>query len=75
MPTERNASPETDALSFLRSARKVGLVLSGGSARCAFQIGAIETLLELGIRPALCVAVSGGAWNGAAVTAGRPVPW
>lgn len=70
MPNQRNASPGTDALAFLLSARKVGLVLSGGSARCAFQVGTIETLLELGVRPALCVTVSGGAWNGAALAAG-----
>ena len=60
-----------DALALLRSARRVGLVLSGGSARCAFQIGAIETLLELGIQPAVCVGVSGGAWNAAAVAVGQ----
>jgi predicted acylesterase/phospholipase RssA len=59
----------TPALALLRSARKVGLVLSGGSARCSFQVGAIETLHEIGIRPALSVAVSGGVWNGAAVSA------
>jgi predicted acylesterase/phospholipase RssA len=58
-------------LSRLRSAERVGWVLSGGSARCAFQIGAIEALLELGVRPALCIGVSGGAWNAAAVAAGR----
>jgi predicted acylesterase/phospholipase RssA len=58
------------ALAFLLSARRLGLVLSGGSARCAFQVGVIETLLELGVRPALCVAVSGGVWNGAALSAG-----
>lgn len=57
-------------LDLLRSARKVGIALSGGSARCAFQIGVLETLLELGVRPALCVAVSGGVWNGAALSAG-----
>jgi predicted acylesterase/phospholipase RssA len=57
-------------LDLLSSARKVGIALSGGSARCAFQIGVLETLLELGVRPALCVAVSGGAWNGAALSAG-----
>ena len=61
----------TEALRLLRSARRVGLVLSGGSARCAYQIGAIETLLELGIQPALCVGVSGGAWNAAAVAVGH----
>lgn len=55
---------------LLRSASRIGIVLSGGSSRCAFQIGALETLHELGIRPALCVAVSGGVWNGAALCAG-----
>jgi predicted acylesterase/phospholipase RssA len=58
------------ALEVLRSARKVGLVLSGGASRCAFQVGVIETLTELGFHPDLCVAVSGGAWNAAAVSAG-----
>src|SRR3954467_1872785 len=60
----------TPALDLLRSAGKVGLVLSGGSTRCSFQVGVIETLHELGIHPALSVAVSGGVWNGAAVSAG-----
>lgn len=46
-------------------------MLSGGSARCAFQIGVIETLAELGIQPALCVGVSGGAWSAAAVAVGH----
>ncbi|HKI02069.1 MAG TPA: patatin-like phospholipase family protein [Thermoanaerobaculia bacterium] len=58
------------ALDFLRAARRIGLVLSGGSLRCSYQVGVIETLLELGIRPAVCVAVSGGVWNGAALSAG-----
>ncbi|HEX9941427.1 MAG TPA: patatin-like phospholipase family protein [Thermoanaerobaculia bacterium] len=62
--------PGPPLLELLRSARRVGLVLSGGSFRCAFQIGAIETLVELGVQPTLCVAVSGGVWNGAAVAAG-----
>jgi predicted acylesterase/phospholipase RssA len=60
----------TPALQLLRSADRIGLVLSGGSARCSFQVGVLETLEELGIRPAVCVAVSGGVWNGAAVAAG-----
>jgi predicted acylesterase/phospholipase RssA len=54
----------------LGSASRVGIVFSGGSARCAFQVGALETLAELGVRPALCIAVSAGSWNGAAVAAG-----
>ncbi len=56
-------------LEELRRARRIGLVLSGGSARCAFQVGVIETLAELGVRPALTLGVSGGAWNAAAVAA------
>lgn len=64
-------STGTEALRLLRSAGRVGLVMSGGSSRCAFQIGAIETLVELGIRPAVCVGVSGGAWNAAAVAVGH----
>lgn len=58
------------SLSLLRSARKIGFVFSGGSSRCVFQIGVIETLAELGVRPSLCVGVSAGAWNAAAVAAG-----
>jgi len=57
-------------LDTLASASRVGLVLSGGSARCSFQIGVLETLAELGVRPALSIAVSAGSWNGAAVAAG-----
>ncbi len=60
----------TPALDLLCSARKVGLVLSGGSSRCSFQVGVLETLHEIGIDPALSVAVSGGVWNGAAVSIG-----
>ncbi len=60
----------TAALDLLRSARRVGYVFSGGSMRCAFQVGALETLRELGIRPALAIGVSAGAWNAGAVAAG-----
>src|SRR5262245_3272833 len=65
---DRPSSPPR--LDLLRSARRLGLVLSGGSSRCAFQVGVLETLAEVGVRPALCVAVSGGVWNGAAFAAG-----
>ncbi len=58
-------------LAMLRSARKVGYVFSGGSSRCAFQVGAIEALAELGVRPALTIGVSAGAWNAAIVAARR----
>jgi len=59
-----------EALQSLMSARRVGFVFSGGSARCAFQVGVVETLRELGVRPALCVGVSAGVWNAAAVAVG-----
>jgi predicted acylesterase/phospholipase RssA len=55
----------------LRSAKKIGLLFSGGSMRCIFQVGVIETLYSLGIRPAVCLGVSGGAWNAAAVAVGN----
>ena len=54
---------------MLRGAKRAGYVFSGGSSRCAFQIGAIEALAELGVRPALAVGVSAGAWNAALVAA------
>jgi predicted acylesterase/phospholipase RssA len=56
-------------LERLRSARKVAFVFSGGSARCAFQVGAVERLFALGIRPAMTIGVSAGAWNAAVVAA------
>jgi predicted acylesterase/phospholipase RssA len=61
----------TASLDLLRSAKKIGFLFSGGSARCIFQIGAVETLYELGIRPAATLGVSGGAWNAAAVATGN----
>lgn len=66
-----NPDPQpSPALDLLRSARRVGLALSGGSVRCAFQVGVIEALVELGIHPALSVGVSGGVWNALALAAG-----
>jgi NTE family protein len=58
-------------LERLRNARRVGLVFSGGSSRCAFQVGVVERLTALGIRPAVCAGVSAGVWNAAMVAAGR----
>jgi len=55
----------------LRDAKRVGFLFSGGSSRCVFQIGVVETLVSLGIRPAICLGVSAGAWNAAAVAAGN----
>lgn len=56
-------------LDELRAARKVAFVFSGGASRCAFQVGAIERLRELGIRPAMTAGVSAGAWNAAILAA------
>lgn len=59
----------TEALQRLRDAKKVAFVFSGGSARCAFQIGAVERLFALGVRPAMTIGVSAGSWNAAVVAA------
>jgi len=56
-------------LEQLRAATRIGFVFSGGSARCAFQIGAVEALSALGIKPAITFGVSAGAWNAALVAA------
>lgn len=61
----------SDSLDLLRNARSIGFLFSGGSARCVFQVGVLETLRELGIRPAMTLGVSAGAWNAAAVSAHR----
>jgi predicted acylesterase/phospholipase RssA len=55
----------------LRNANRVGLLFSGGSMRCVFQVGVVETLYRLGVAPAMCLGVSAGAWNAAAVAAGN----
>lgn len=59
----------TEALDRLRSAEKVAFVFSGGSSRCAFQVGVIERLSALGIHASMTVGVSAGAWNAAIVAA------
>ncbi|HSS76569.1 MAG TPA: patatin-like phospholipase family protein [Thermoanaerobaculia bacterium] len=64
------ASDSQPALALLHSAQRIGFAFSGGSARCAFQVGVIESLAEMGIRPALTTAVSSGAWNAMAIAAG-----
>jgi predicted acylesterase/phospholipase RssA len=61
----------TDALRLLRSAERPGFLFTGGSARCIFQVGAVEALASLGIHPAACLGVSAGSWNAAAVAVGN----
>jgi predicted acylesterase/phospholipase RssA len=64
--------PKAEAmLEVLRNARRVGFVFGGGSARCAFQVGVVETLAELGVRASLTLGISGGVWNAAAVAVGN----
>ena len=58
-------------LKQLRQAKNIAYVFSGGSSRCAFQVGVIERLHALGIRPSVCIGVSAGSWNAAAVAAHR----
>jgi len=52
------------------SARKLGLVLSGGGSRGLAQIGVLEALEELGVRPDLIVGTSMGAIVAALYAAG-----
>lgn len=56
-------------LEGLQQARKIAYVFSGGSSRCAFQVGVIQRLTQLGIRPAMTIGVSAGVWNAAIVAA------
>jgi NTE family protein len=57
----------TDSLQRLREAKKIAYVFSGGSSRCAFQVGVIERLTALGIQPSMAIGVSAGSWNAAVV--------
>ena len=58
-------------LDVLLRARKIGLLFSGGSSRCIFQVGVVDALRELGVQPAACLGVSAGVWNAAAVAVGN----
>jgi len=49
---------------------KIGYVLSGGAARSIAHIGTIKALEEMGIRPTIISAVSGGALFGVGIAAG-----
>src|SRR4029453_7628292 len=68
---QRACLTELPPLDPLGRARRGGFLLGGGAMRCAFQIGAVETLLELGVVPAVCLGASAGVWNAAAVAAGN----
>ena len=57
----------TQAFDRLREAKKIAFVFSGGSSRCAFQVGVFERLAALGIRASVAIGVSAGSWNAAIV--------
>lgn len=56
-----------EAFDRLRNAKKIAFVFSGGSSRCAFQVGVMERLSALGIHASMTVGVSAGSWNAAIV--------
>lgn len=58
-------------LQRLLQAKNIAYVFSGGSSRCAFQVGVVERLHALGVRPAVCIGVSAGSWNAVVVAAHR----
>lgn len=48
---------------------KLGLVLSGGGAKGAYEVGVVKALARLGVEPAVVTGASIGALNGAVVAA------
>ena len=50
---------------------RLGLVLAGGSCRCAFQVGVLQALAARGLRFDVVGAVSSGVWNATGVASGR----
>jgi predicted acylesterase/phospholipase RssA len=50
---------------------RIGLVLSGGLFRSAFQVGVVNALYERKFQPQVIVGVSSGAWNGACLVTGQ----
>jgi predicted acylesterase/phospholipase RssA len=60
----------TEELQRLREAKRIAFIFSGGSSRCAFQVGVVERLSALGIRASMTIGVSAGSWNAAIVAAG-----
>lgn len=51
----------------MSSPGRLGLTLTGGSCRCAFQAGVLQALDERGVKFSVVSGVSSGAWNAAAV--------
>ncbi len=54
---------------------QLGLVLTGGGAKGAYQVGALQYIAELGLEPQIIAGTSIGALNGAALSGYRPFPY
>jgi NTE family protein len=54
---------------------QLGLVLTGGGAKGAYQVGALQYIAELGLLPQIIAGTSIGALNGAVLSAYRPFPY
>src|SRR5208282_5928426 len=54
--------------------KKFGLVLQGGGALCAYEVGAIEYLYEIGMECAIVSGASAGAMNAATLAGAKGYP-
>lgn len=54
---------------------QLGIVLTGGGAKGAYQAGALQYIAELGLEPQIIAGTSIGALNGASLSAFRPFPY
>ncbi|MBC1225366.1 patatin-like phospholipase family protein [Nostoc sp. UCD121] len=54
---------------------QLGLVLTGGGAKGAYQVGALQYIAELGLEPQIIAGTSIGALNGAVLSAYHPFPY
>ncbi|MFQ4142412.1 patatin-like phospholipase family protein [Chlorogloeopsis sp. ULAP02] len=54
---------------------QLGLVLTGGGAKGAYQAGALQYIAEIGLEPQIIAGTSIGALNGAALSGYHPFPY
>ncbi|RCJ18470.1 patatin [Nostoc minutum NIES-26] len=54
---------------------QLGLVLTGGGAKGAYQVGALQYIAELGLEPQIIAGTSIGALNGAVLSVAYPFPY
>ncbi|GAB1542521.1 patatin-like phospholipase family protein [Scytonema sp. NUACC21] len=72
---KRNYEREILHFVAMKSANsQLGLVLTGGGAKGAYQVGALQYIAELGLEPQIIAGTSIGALNGAVLSAYRPFP-